>query len=228
MPQRDEVGSLSAFRKTGSRQFESAQNSKERIMLNLKSIPASVFALAMSAATFAAPVSSQAEEVYVIRGAFNVFSAGMNQMAKAMQARGINARAYSNGAWSGLADDIIKRNKQGRVSFPIVILGHSVGGQEAPLMSNKLTAAGVPVRLVIGFDPGFAKPKPFTSGSPSVVNFWIEGGGRGNPYRSAGGFSGSIQNVNIKAFTNADHVAIDKDAAVQSRALALVYAAVGK
>ncbi len=196
-------------------------------MLNLKSTTNALFALAMTAATFVAAPKAQAEEVYVIRGAFNVFSAGMNQMTNKMRARGVNARAYSNGAWSGLADDIIKRSKQGRVSYPIIILGHSVGGQEAPSMSNKLSAAGVPVKLVIGFDPGFAAPPRFTAGSPRVVNFWIRGGGRGNPYKSGGSFSGSIQNIDIRSFTNADHVGIDKDAGVQSRALALVYGAVG-
>lgn len=195
-------------------------------MLNLKSTAATLFALAVTTATFVATPKAQAEEVYVIRGAFNVFSAGMNQMTNTMRARGINARAYSNGAWSGLADDIIKRSKQGNVSYPIIILGHSVGGQEAPSMSNKLSAAGVPVKLVIGFDPGFAAPPKFSAGSPRVVNFWIRGGGRGNPYRSAGSFAGSIENVDIRSFTNADHVGIDKDPGVQSRALSLVYAAV--
>ncbi len=192
----------------------------------IKSASASLFAMAMVATGWLSPSTAQAEEVYVIRGAFNVFSAGMNQMATKMRANGINAKAYSNGAWKGLADDIIKRDRQGTVSYPIIILGHSVGGQEAPAMSNKLAAAGIPVKLVIGFDPGFAAPPKFTAGSPRVVNFWIKGGARGNPYRSGGNFAGSIENVDIRSFTSADHVGIDKDAGVQSRALALVYGAV--
>ncbi len=120
----------------------------------LKSTTATLFALAVAATAIAAPKSASAEEVYVLRGAFDVFSAGMNQMTKKMQSRGINAKAYSNGRWTGLADNIIKRHKQGSVSFPIVIMGHSVGGQEASAMANKLGKAGVPVKLVVGFDPG--------------------------------------------------------------------------
>jgi hypothetical protein len=197
-------------------------------MNKMKSLAAVVFGAAISIGTLMPITSAKAEEVYVIRGAFDVFSAGMTAMANRMQARGINARAYSNGAWSGLADNIIKRAKSGQVSYPIVIMGHSVGGQEAPKMSNKLSKAGIPVALVIGFDPGFAAPSPFDSGSPRVVNYWIQGSSRGNPYRSTGNFSGSIQNINISSFTSADHVAMDKDPAVQSRALALVYATVGK
>ncbi len=194
----------------------------------MKSTKATMFALALTATSVGVPTSAQAEEVYVLRGAFDVFSAGMNQMTKRMQARGVNAKAYSNGRWSGLADDIIKRNARGAVSYPIVILGHSVGGQEASQMANKLNQAGVPVKLVVGFDPGFAAPQPFRYGSTSVVNFYIPNQPRGNPYRSASGFSGSINNVDITQFTNADHVAIDKDPKIQARALAVVYAAVGK
>jgi hypothetical protein len=194
----------------------------------LKSITAGIFAIAVATASFAGAKQANAEEVYVIRGALNIFSAGMNQMTQRMKARGINASAHSNGAWRGIVADIIRRDKQGRVSYPIVILGHSVGGQEAASMSNELAKAGVPVSLVIGFDPGFAAPPPFTAGSPRVVNYWIPGSARGNPYRATGGFSGTIQNVNIRNFTNADHVEIDKDPKIQSRALSLVYATVGK
>jgi hypothetical protein len=108
-------------------------------------------------------------------------------------------------------------------------MGHSVGGQEAPQMANALAKAGVPVALVVGFDPGFAPPPPFTAGSPRVVNFWIKGSARGNPYRSAGSFSGSIENVDIRGFApNVDHVQIDKDSRIQSRAVNLVLATVGK
>lgn len=193
-------------------------------MLKLKSLTAAVFALAAVAGS----VPANAEEVYLIRGAFDVFSDGMNQMTRQLQGRGVNAKAYSNGAWGGLADSIIKRSKTGQVSFPIVIMGHSVGGQEAPQMANKLGKAGVPVALVVGFDPGFAPPAPFNAGSARVVNFYIANSGRGNPYRSAAGFGGTIQNIDIRSFTNADHVAMDKDRSVQSRAVSLVLGTVGK
>jgi hypothetical protein len=202
-------------------------DSKEDRMRKLISMM--VAAATAAAAVLAVSAPAKAEEVYVIRGAFNVFSEGMNQMTRQLQARGVNAKAYSNGAWSGLAQDIIRRNKAGSVSYPIVIMGHSVGGQEAPQMANALAKAGVPVALVVGFDPGFAPPPPFTAGSPRVVNFWIKGSARGNPYRSAGGFSGSIENIDIRGFApNVDHVQIDKDSRIQSRAVNLVLATVGK
>lgn len=165
---------------------------------------------------------AKAEEVYLIRGALNVFSAGINQMTKRLKAQGVNARSMSNGQWSGVARDIINRSKSGRVSYPIVIVGHSVGGQEAPRFNDALAKAGVPVALVVGIDPGWAAPPKFTRGSTRVVNFWVGGTTRGNPYKRAGSFSGSIQNIDIRSFSKADHVQIDKDPIVQSRILSLI------
>jgi len=182
------------------------------------------------AALVAAPVmsatSAKAEEVYFIRGFMNVFSTGMNSMTDQLRARGVNAKTLSNGQWKSVANNIIARSKRDAVSYPIVIAGHSVGGQEAPAMSNYLASAGVPVKLVIGVDPGFAAPPPFTSGSPRVVNFYIRNSARGKPYRRAGGFGGTIENIDIRGFSNADHVGIDKDRAVQSRIIAQVMAAI--
>ncbi len=183
--------------------------------------------MGLFACVIAAPVQASAEEVYFIRGFMNVFSRGMDQMTSQLRSRGVNAKSLSNGQWGGVAKDIIRRYRQGRASCPIVIAGHSVGGQEAPKFADTLAKAGVPVALVIGVDPGFAAPAPFTAGSPKVINYWIRGSARGNPYRSAGSFHGSIQNVDIRSFSNADHVGIDKDPRVQARIVGNVMSAVG-
>ena len=186
-------------------------------MFKSKTIASLLLAAATSFGAMNIPTQANAEEVYLIRGALNVFSQGMNQMTRRLKSQGINARSMSNGQWSGVARDIIRRSKSGNVSYPIIIAGHSVGGQEAPRFSDTLAKAGVPVKLVIGIDPGWAAPPPFTRGSPRVVNFWVGGTSRGNPYKSTGSFSGSIQNIDIRAFSKADHVQIDKDPVVQAR-----------
>ena len=117
-------------------------------MLNTRKLSGMLVAVSTALGAMAVPNAASAEEVYFIRGFLNVFSAGMNQMTDQLRARGVNARAISNGQWSGVARDIIARHKQGRVSFPIVIAGHSVGGQEAPQFADTLARAGVPVALV--------------------------------------------------------------------------------
>lgn len=183
--------------------------------------------VAAAALAAASALPAAAAEVYFIRGAFDVFSNGMNQMVSQLKARGVQARGLSNGQWSGVANDIIKRNARGAVSFPIVIAGHSVGGQEAPRFNDMLVKAGVPVALVIGVDPGFAPPPPFTAGTTRVVDFYIPNSARGNPYRAAGSFQGTIENRSIRSIgSKVDHVGIDKDPIVQAAIVAEVMAAV--
>jgi pimeloyl-ACP methyl ester carboxylesterase len=201
---------------------------REIDMPNMKRNALRTLALAAALATGFTALPAKAEEVYLIRGFANVFSRGVDQMAAQLRARGVNAKSYSNGQWSSIARDIVARARQDRVSYPIVIAGHSVGGQEASQFSNYLSKAGVPVALVVGIDPGFAPPAPFSAGAPRVVNFWIAGSARGNPYRSTAGFSGQIQNIDIKSFSRADHVGIDKDPAVQARIVGLIASVVGK
>ncbi len=153
-----------------------------------------------------------AEEVYMIRGFLNVFSDGMNQMTRQLQSKGIRARAISNGAWQDVANDIIRRSKQKKVSYPIVIAGHSLGGVEAPRFANTLGAAGVPVALVIGLDPGFPQPPAFRKGTKRVVNYKIPSG---KNYRKGAGFKGTITTVDVSKY-GTDHVGIDKNKKVQS------------
>lgn len=194
-------------------------------MFMTKTITRMVLAASIATGATAVSQSAQAEEIFFIRGAMDIFSNGMNQMAAKLKSRGLRTKTLSNGQWSGIARDIIKRSKSGRVSYPIIIAGHSVGGQEAPKFNDMLSKAGVPVALVIGVDPGWAAPPPFTAGNTKVVNFWVGGTARGNPYKSTSSFSGTIRNVDIRAFSKADHVQIDKDPIVQSKIINLVLSA---
>ena len=114
-----------------------------------------------------------------------LFSQGMNQMTKKLRRRGIRATSHSNGDWRGLATSIIKRAKRGKVSYPIIIVGHSLGGVEAPNFANALAKGGVKVGLVIGLDPGFANPVPFGPGIAKVINYKIPSG---HNYRRSRGF----------------------------------------
>ena len=168
--------------------------------------------------------TAQAEEVYLIRGFLNVFSDGMNQMARQLKSRGIRAKAISNGAWQDVASDIISRAKRKQVSYPIVIAGHSLGGVEAPRFANALGAAGVPVELVIGLDPGFPNPPTFRAGAKRVVNYKIPSG---KNYRKGPGFKGSITTIDVSKF-GTDHVGIDKNKQVQALVISQIRKAVGK
>lgn len=182
------------------------------------------FFAAIIAATSMTTSPAFAEEVYMIRGFLNVFSNGMNQMTSQLRARGIRASAISNGDWRGIAQRIIKRAKQKKVSYPIVIVGHSLGGVEAPDFANALGAAGVPVALVIGLDPGFRQPNRFKAGTRQVVNYKIPSG---KHYRAGRGFKGKITTIDVSKY-GVDHVGIDKSKSVQRLVIRRIRAKVGK
>jgi len=154
---------------------------------------------------------AMAEEVYMIRGFLNVFSNGMNQMTRKLKARGIRAKAISNGDWNSIANDIIRRSKQGKVSYPIVIVGHSLGGVEAARFANTLGKAGIKTDLLIGLDPGFPQPPALTRGAVQVVNYKIPSG---KNYRKGAGFRGRITTIDVSKY-GTDHVGIDKNKSVQ-------------
>ena len=182
-----------------------------------------LLAAAFTIATFAAsPVV--AEEVYMIRGFMNVFSAGINQMTTRLKRHGIRAISLSNGDWRDLAQRIIRRHKRGGVSHPIIIVGHSLGGVEAPNFANTLGKAGVKVSLVIGLDPGFSTPVRFGQNISQVVNYKIPSG---KHYRRGRGFTGSIRTIDVSRY-GVDHVGIDKNRQVQNLVISRIRSRVGK
>ena len=148
---------------------------------------------------------AQAEEVYVIRGFMNVFSQGMDEMQQKMSQRGIRASIHSNGNWRAIANQILARRKAGRISYPIVIIGHSYGAVEAPELANYLVSNGVPVELVIGVDPGFPQPDAFGPGIDSVVNYKIPSG---KDFRAGVGFRGKMKTQDVSKL-GVTHTSID-------------------
>ncbi|MCP4073160.1 MAG: hypothetical protein GY742_15700 [Hyphomicrobiales bacterium] len=183
----------------------------------------SLIAAVLGTTTIAAsPVA--AEEVYMIRGFMNVFSAGMNEMTARLKRYGIRASSHSNGDWKGLAQNIISRSKRGKVSYPIIIVGHSLGGVDAPNFANALGKKGVKVGLVIGLDPGFSTPASFGPNVKQVVNYKIPSG---QYYRRGRGFSGSIRNIDVSRY-GVDHVGIDKSPQVQGLVISRIRSKVGK
>jgi hypothetical protein len=165
-----------------------------------------------------------AEEVYMIRGYADVFSAGMNQMTSRLKRYGVNASVHSSGEWRDLTRNIIRREKQGKVSHPIVIVGHSLGGVEAPIFANALAQGGVKVALVIGLDPGFKEPVAFGPNIQQVVNYKIPSG---QHYRRGSGFTGSIRTIDVSKY-GVDHVGIDKSPQVQHQVMSRIRRKVGK
>ena len=177
--------------------------------------------LAVTALNFTAD-RAFSEEVYLIRGGFNVFSTGMDQMAQKLRFRGIKASSHGIMSWKGIANDIIKRSKAKKVSYPIIFLGHSLGADVAPEFASYLAENGVTVDLVIGFDA--TSNRTFNKGAKKVINYRTPMGGY---YVKGQGFNGTITQVDVGEY-GANHFTIEKVAGVQQLALGAVLSRLGR
>lgn len=164
---------------------------------------------------------SRTGEVYLMRGLADVFSRGMDVMASRMRAKGLDAVSYNHSEWQKYADEIIARNRRGQVSYPVVIMGHSLGGNESSRMASYLGARGVKVSLVVTFDPTI--PGVVGKNVGTVINYYLPNERHDNVIRKGDGFTGSIENVNVTNM-GVKHTTVEKDGTLQGRSISKVMA----
>ncbi|MBS7539719.1 alpha/beta hydrolase family protein [Ancylobacter lacus] len=167
------------------------------------------------AATRPAAAASGAPRVYLMRGLANIFSLGMDDLAAKLQARGIVATVHSYADWQSVAAAAEKAAKAGRRATPVVVIGHSLGADAAVNMANTLVADGVPVPLVVTFDP--ITPPVASAKIGKLVNYY-QGTGAGK--RITGG---RVSNIDL-TLTGVDHFSIDKVASVHDQIIAMIVA----
>jgi hypothetical protein len=163
-------------------------------------------------------------EIILLRGLANVYSRGMDVIGDRLKAKGVDARVYNHRAWENLAIDIVARSKAKKVSYPIIIMGHSLGGNASIQMASYLGKRGVPVSFVVAFDPTvttFAGPKV-----KKIVNYYLPNGK--NIVRKGLGFSGKLSNVNVTGIAGIKHTTVEKTRKLQNRSINTVMKLVRK
>jgi len=159
---------------------------------------------------------SRTGEAYLMRGLANVFSRGMDVMAKKLRHKGVDAISFSHADWKPIARDILARNKQGQVSYPIIIMGHSLGGNQSSHFANYLASGGVKVKFVATFDPtvtGYVGPN-----IEEVVNYYLPREAD-NRVLAKAGFEGSVKNIDVTVDPEVTHTNVEKNAAFQSASI---------
>lgn len=148
-------------------------------------------------------------EVYLLRGLANVFSRGMDTMGAKMVRAGLDARVYNHSNWRPLADNIIARKRKKQVSYPIIIMGHSLGGNASILMAKYLGDNNVRMQYVVTFDPTVTT---FVGKNINrVVNFYLPNDSNSNIVKKAPGFRGVLKNINVRGVRGLTHTTIEKD-----------------
>jgi hypothetical protein len=190
-------------------------------MLRLKRIAitaatALMFALASLAASAVeapvptpAPIAASAPRasaapILILRGGLNIFSTGMDDLAKELTAKGYPAISDGFEPWRSHLADIVKAYKA--KPYPIVIIGHSYGANTALLMAYELRKEDIPVALLVFYDlTDSAKVPPnvdhvlnFRSSSSTGINVTVTG---------LAHFHGTIDNVTRP---DLNHITIDK------------------
>ncbi len=179
--------------------------------------------LAVSAMMFVgfAPAQAQSKpnpnqpRVYLLRGLANIFSLGMDDLAAKLRARGIEASVHSYVDLETLTRYAVEQASMGkRRPSPVIIIGHSLGADAAVTMGNRVTAAGVPVPLVVTFDPVtamIASPK-----IGKVVNYYQAGG-------SGKAVSGKrVENIDLTGSGELSHFNIDKAAELHNKVIGMI------
>jgi hypothetical protein len=108
-----------------------------------------------------APIQSAQESrfvreghVYCILGWLGIWSRGMDVIAERVDVElGVEATSLANQEWTKLASFVRTEHEAGRWSGPLILVGHSIGADDQVRVAQRLSAANVPVDLVILIDP---------------------------------------------------------------------------
>lgn len=142
----------------------------------------------------------------------------MDTLAEKLNANGIRAEVLNHDSWSALAPQLIDEYRRGQKG-PIVLIGHSLGADVLFQLAERLDGDGVPVRLVVTFDPtnSYAVPKNVDY----LLNlFQLNGFGR--RVAAAPGFKGELTNMDLTGDKSIDHTSIDKSPALHDLVVAKI------
>lgn len=151
--------------------------------------------------------------VYLIRGLIGeVFSRGLDTLAEKINRHGVPASVHSSYSTGALAEEIIQNYR--REPGPVILIGHSTGGDAAISIAQEMKKANVPVGIIFGFDP-----TPIAGQVPDNVELFINLFQKTNPIgggvvKSGSGFRGRLINVDLREHGEIIHITLDKSSKI--------------
>lgn len=185
---------------------------KSKVLLIFITLILGVFSSTIAAHANCSKISPDKQgEVYFLRGLANIFSLGLDVMAKRVSEDGLQNCVFNHHHWNTLAGDLIARNSLGQISYPVIIVGHSLGANVAPLLATKLGAHNIPVSYVVMLDP--VEAEPVGPNVQEVVNYYLPKHKETRIF-AAEGFTGTIENINVHLRGGINHFNIDENPAI--------------
>jgi surfactin synthase thioesterase subunit len=158
--------------------------------------------------------------VYLLRGWFGVFSSGIDGLAANLNAKGIKAEAINHTAWKSAVSEIVQYRAAGNTG-PLVLVGHSQGGNNVIEMARALETHKIPVDLVVTLAPFMQDPVP--ANVLRATNYYQKPGW-GTSLTADRGFHGKLSNINVLSDQTITHVNIDKSARIQAEVVRAILA----
>ena len=167
--------------------------------------------VAVIALLYCSPARAETR-VILLRGWFGVFSAGLDEIAEALRAKGIQTEVAGHLSWRTAADDILRKRAEGNADA-LVLVGHSQGANNVIELAQVLEAKNVPVALLVTLAP--YRQNPIPGNVMRAINYY-QSTGWGAPLTAGTGFRGKLSNIDVKEDTTVSHINIDKSARVQA------------
>jgi len=158
---------------------------------------------------------------YLFRGiAGLIYSRGIDKLTERIRRTGIPASVDTYLVWRPIADQAIRDYR--RDPQPIILIGHSMGGDACLDFAKLLNAAGIPVKLLVTYDPSrLAEDVP-----PNVeryINIFqstnVMGGGN---VVQGSRFHGHYASYNLKDHHELIHINIEKADPIQEQLVSKV------
>ena len=158
-----------------------------------------------------AKLDTQAQ-IYLLRGLANVFSRGMDEMGARLRTHGFSPHVLNHRGWQSATDTIARNYRNGRTA-PVILIGHSLGGNAAFRIAKRLEAKGIPVSYLATFDPTQSFSVP--TNVQSFVNFY-QNNGQGRPASFPAARREDKANLNLTSSPGLTHTNIDQSERLQN------------
>lgn len=151
-------------------------------------------------------------QIYLLRGLFGVFSLGMDQLSAKLKEKGYETRLIGWEQWPLAANEILAGRRRGDRG-PIILIGHSLGSNSTIQLATRIGQANIVVDLIVTFDR--TQPLDVPNNVVHFINFYQKNG-FGKAATPGQGFHGELNNIDLTASRDLDHVSIDKADRLQS------------
>lgn len=172
---------------------------------------------------------TKAASVYLMRGFLGIFSLGLDRLDASLRAEGVKTRILGHTGWPGVVDEIAAEAAlRPKNRAPVVIVGHSLGGNAALQAAYVLGQRGIPVDLVVTVDP--TSSRPVSSVVKRYLNIYMSGDAFGAALAGSGT---GVDNDDIRSNPTlnrpgVNHFTMDENPIVQQQILAAIMKVLGR